>query len=153
MKILLIFLFCFFIIIPQVELVDLRDQRLEITVSVDGEVREKGVRTLHRYATIDDLLKQVELMPTADITALSRFTVLKNGDTIIIPKQSEIKRISINQATSEELCMLPGIGTQIASRIIAYRNEHGYFQSLEEITNVEGIGEIKFQRLVDLLCL
>lgn len=153
MKILLIFLFCFFIIIPQVELVDLRDQRREITVSVDGEVREKGVRTLHRYATIDDLLKQVELMPTADITALSRFTVLKNGDTIIIPKQSEIKRISINQATSEELCMLPGIGTQIASRIIAYRNEHGYFQSLEEITNVEGIGEIKFQRLVDLLCL
>lgn len=153
MKILLIFLFCFFIIIPQVELVDLRDQRREITVSVDGEVREKGVRTLHRYATIDDLLKQVELMSTADITALSRFTVLKNGDTIIIPKQSEIKRISINQATSEELCMLPGIGTQIASRIIAYRNEHGYFQSLEEITNVEGIGEIKFQRLVDLLCL
>lgn len=153
MKILLIFLFCFFIIIPQVELVDLRDQRREITVSVDGEVREKGVRILHRYATIDDLLKQVELMPTADITALSRFTVLKNGDTIIIPKHSEIKRISINQATSEELCMLPGIGTQIASRIIAYRNEHGYFQSLEEITNVEGIGEIKFQRLVDLLCL
>jgi len=56
------------------------------------------------------------------------------------PVVVERKLININTATAEELETLRGIGPALAQRIIAYRQEHGPFQAIEEITNVSGIG-------------
>lgn len=49
--------------------------------------------------------------------------------------------IRLNSATMEELMTLDGIGEVLASRIIAYRDTHGGFHSLEELMEVEGIGQ------------
>lgn len=49
--------------------------------------------------------------------------------------------LSLNAATKEQLETLPEIGPQLAQRILYYRYEHGGFRSVEELTNVEGIGK------------
>lgn len=59
--------------------------------------------------------------------------------------------ININTAGKEALTELPGIGEVLAGRIIAYREENGPFQAIEEITKVEGIGEGKAEAILDLI--
>ena len=49
-------------------------------------------------------------------------------------------KININNADEEQLTQLPGIGPTIAARIIAYREENGNFQSIDDLTEVSGIG-------------
>ena len=55
--------------------------------------------------------------------------------------------VNINTATQTELETLPGIGPSLALKIINYRKENGKFSSIEEIKNVSGIGESKFENL------
>ncbi len=57
------------------------------------------------------------------------------------------KLININTATSEELQQLYRIGPALAERIIAYRNCYGVFETLEEIKEVEGIGDATYEKL------
>lgn len=59
--------------------------------------------------------------------------------------------ININTATAAELCDLPGIGEVLASRIIDYRESSGGFADISEITNVSGIGDIKFDAIRELI--
>lgn len=55
--------------------------------------------------------------------------------------------VDLNTAEQEDLERLPGIGEELARRILAYREETGGFTSLEELMNVSGIGEKKFAAL------
>ena len=59
--------------------------------------------------------------------------------------------ISINKGTKEELMTLPGIGESKANNIIKYREEHGNFETLEDIKNVSGIGESVYSKIKDLI--
>ena len=59
--------------------------------------------------------------------------------------------ININTANETELEQLPGIGASIAGRIIDYRNKNGKFKAIEDIKNVTGIGETKFEKIKDLI--
>lgn len=59
--------------------------------------------------------------------------------------------IRINTATLEELDSLPGIGPAIAQRIIDYRENNGGFKTIEEISEVSGIGEATFAKIKDLI--
>ncbi len=61
-------------------------------------------------------------------------------------KPSELK-VDINQAGVAELEKLPGVGEQVAKRIVAYREENGPFEKAEELMNVRGIGEKSFLKL------
>jgi len=58
-------------------------------------------------------------------------------------------RININLATQSELTDLPGIGSVLASRIIDYRRQHGDFLRIEDIRNVSGIGEKRYEAIQD----
>jgi competence protein ComEA len=58
-------------------------------------------------------------------------------------------KLNLNTATAEELQELPGIGEVLAQRIVDYREEHGAFQKIQEIENVNGIGEGKFSDIED----
>ena len=59
--------------------------------------------------------------------------------------------VNINTANETELEELPGIGASIAGRIIEYRNKNGKFKSIEDIKNVTGIGDSKFDKIKDLI--
>lgn len=58
-------------------------------------------------------------------------------------------KVNINTATQNELDGLPGIGPALAQRIIDFREENGNFKSIEDIQNVKGIGNSKFDEIKD----
>ena len=60
-------------------------------------------------------------------------------------------QVNINTATAEQLDSLPGIGAKMASRIIDYRQKNGGFKKLEDLMNVQGIGEKNFLKLKPLI--
>lgn len=64
-----------------------------------------------------------------------------------------VEIVQLNQATAEQLQTLPGIGPALAERIVAFRKEHGPFKSLEQLTEVKGIGQNKFDAFKDRLAL
>ena len=65
-------------------------------------------------------------------------------------KKSE--KININTATQTELETLPGIGPSTSLKIVNYREENGNFKSIEEIKEVSGIGDAKYENIKDLIC-
>ena len=62
-----------------------------------------------------------------------------------------VLRVNINTATQTELESLPGIGPSIALKILNYRKEYGRFSSIDELKNVSGIGDAKFEALKDFV--
>lgn len=60
-------------------------------------------------------------------------------------------KININTAGIEELAILPGIGDAIAARIVSYREEHGYFSSISDLTQVEGIGSERLLQIQEYI--
>ena len=60
-------------------------------------------------------------------------------------------KVNINTATQTELETLPGIGPATATKIIEYREENGKFKSIEEIKEVNGIGDSKYDKIKDLI--
>jgi len=59
--------------------------------------------------------------------------------------------INLNTATADELESLPGVGAQMAARILEYRQKHGAFKKVEDLMNVKGIGEKGFLKLKPLV--
>ena len=59
----------------------------------------------------------------------------------------DLSPLDLNRAAAEELQTLPGVGEELAARIVKYREENGPFASVEEIMEVPGIGEGKFAAL------
>ena len=58
-------------------------------------------------------------------------------------------KLDLNTATTEQLITLPGIGPELAQRILDYKKEHGPFKSVDELTNVKGVGKGKLTKLRD----
>ncbi|MBI2843346.1 MAG: helix-hairpin-helix domain-containing protein [Armatimonadetes bacterium] len=57
------------------------------------------------------------------------------------------KRIDINNASKEELMQIEGIGPTVADEIIRYREDHGGFESVDDLDNVRGFGEAMLKRI------
>ena len=73
-------------------------------------------------------------------------------DVSIVPVEfREAALLDLNAATAAELEELPGIGPELARRIVAYREAHGPFGSVEELLKVPGIGPATLERIRDLV--
>lgn len=84
---------------------------------------------------------QMQTAPTAAATA----------PTQTVPEETVSFPVNINTADADTLAALPGIGQVLAKRILAYRQQNGSFRVVEEITNVEGIGEKKAEAILELI--
>jgi competence protein ComEA len=71
--------------------------------------------------------------------------------TVAAPKRSYKGLLDLNRATDQDFDALPGIGPQLAERIVEYRQSVGAFHSLDELRAVKGIGKKKFERIRPLL--
>ncbi len=73
--------------------------------------------------------------------------------SLLIPAAlaQEVPKVDLNRADQEELESLPGVGPHLAAQILEYREKLGPFQRVEDLMNVRGIGEKKFQQLKDLV--
>lgn len=86
----------------------------------------------------------------------SRFSLNTNGNIIHGIKKKVIpasKTININSAPIGELTLLPGIGEKTAKSIIEYRMKHNKFKSVDEILNVNGIGDKKLNKIKKFICI
>ena len=107
------------------------------------------------------LLSQDGLTPNADVSKTNLAYILSDGEKIYIPSVNDEEtitennssnknsKININTATASELETISGVGESTAKSIIEYRTKVGKFSSIEEIMNVSGIGENKFEKMKD----
>lgn len=78
-------------------------------------------------------------------------TATKAATTAPAAQAGKAGKVNLNSATTEQLTSLPGIGPATAKLIIEYRAKSGKFNRIEEIMNIKGIGEKKFQKIKDRL--
>ena len=153
----------------------------EITVYVSGEVNKSGVVTLKEGDRLAVAVEKVGgTTKKADLNNINLAIRVKDEEHYIIPKIGEAKqedlkdvnntkdienaeiknentakdssKININTATLEELDKLPGVGEATANKIISHREENGQFKTIEDIKNVNGIGDKKFEKMKELIC-
>ena len=74
------------------------------------------------------------------LTQFSRAAAIAAALWVIAPIALAAGALNVNQATADELVTLDGIGPVYAERIVEYRSEHGGFESVQELTEVQGIG-------------
>ena len=110
------------------------------------------------------------LTENADITKINLVYVLEDGMKINIPnkteenqeetetqiqndygKENKGNKVNINTAKQTELETLPGIGPSLALKIINYRKENGNFKNKEDIKNVNGIGDSKYENIKEFI--
>jgi len=124
-----------------------------ISVEIRGKIQNPGVYELPLGSTIEDLFNIAIPEKDANTDVFSYQSELYNRQIIIVEEKSARKLISINSASIEELSSLPGIGISTAEKIIEYRNSVGSFEKLEDLMKVKGIGNGKFNKLKDYICL
>ena len=142
-------------------------------VHVCGAVNAPGVYELRTDARIYEALEAAGGM-TEDAAAdwINQAEALSDGERIYVPTQEEAEesaqsvsgqwadpngnaggsvsdKININTAAKEELMTLSGIGASKAESILKYRQEHGNFQSIEDLKKIEGIKDGVFNKIKD----
>ncbi len=125
-----------------------------LIVDVSGGVNTPGLYTLPADARVADAIEAAGgLIANADTSRINLAAWLKDGDKVWVPMMGEEPNtmeelpsrsssvaLNINTATASELETLPGIGEVKAAEIVAYREEHGLFLSLDDLLKVPGIG-------------
>jgi competence protein ComEA len=132
-----------------------------MVVEVEGAVANPGPMNVPEGGRIADAVQAAGgFLPDADREALDLNRHIVAGERIVVPFKSGSAnestravggRININTANKAELMRLPGIGEELAGRIMQYRSANGPFQRIEDIMNVEGIGEGKFRDIPRLI--
>lgn len=93
----------------------------------------------------------IRYLDSKDPDRIPDFEVRKNAVEVPPREEAEVQQaralIDINRATAKEFERLPGIGPQLAGRIVAYREKHGAFKRVDDITKVRGIGPKTLDRL------
>ncbi|GEM_PF-1645094 len=132
----------------------------KVVIQVDGAVRKPGIYKVTENYHLYELLLIVEPLPDADLQKFNLAEVLKDGKLYRIPSsrkeakntssakvEKQIGLVNINKASVSELTQIPGIGQSYAERIIAYREEKGYFSDKQDLLKVKGIGQAKFNAM------
>ncbi len=135
-----------------------------VTVDIAGKVRRPGVATLPAGSRIVDALRHAGgARPRVDLSSLNLARVLVDGEQILVGAPAMPGRlaagastaapdapgplVNLNTATSDQLETLPGVGPVTAQKILDWRAAHGAFSSLDELLEVDGIGEKTFADL------
>lgn len=153
MKSFIVVLVFIFIFLNQNTYIDLKKfKRTTVTVEIKGEVEAPGIYELDYNAKVKDLIDQSGgLLDTADISGINQSKNLRNQDVIVIEKKQEQNKVSINGASLDQLCSIPGVGPSTAQKIIDYREEYGPFQVIEDIQKVAGIKEKTYLKMKDYI--
>ena len=148
----------------------------EVYVDVDGAVVTPGVYRLREGARVAQAIDAAGgLTPEADVAGLNRASKVVDGQKIYVPHVGEQQTvdavagsgpgeasvgtsvvsdlININTANAAELQTLSGVGPSMAQSIIDERTKNGPFTSIEDLMRVSGIGEKKFAKIKDCICI
>lgn len=154
-----------------------------IIVHISGEVVNNGIIEIEKNARIADVINKAGgTTKEADLSKVNLAYKVNDGQKIYIPNINEREnkniegtkqyitdgagdniiiegktindeKININTATQTELETLSGVGPSTALKIINYRKENGKFKKIEDLKNVPGIGEAKFNSIKENICI
>jgi competence protein ComEA len=150
-----------------------------LIIHITGAVKSPGVYQLKSTDRIVDAVKIAGgATEEANLDLINLAALLKDGQKIIVPSKiynengeeisknidnnaevmyssssgSASGKININTANATMLQTLSGIGPALSERIIEYRNQNGFFGVIDDIKDVPGIAEKKFEGIKDLIC-
>lgn len=153
-------------------------QQSEVVVYICGAVKNPGVYQCRQGERVSHAVERAGGLKKNASELVNLAEPLLDGQRVYIPTKKEMEdttqgaggftdgqgtaqvtgsdaqkdsRININTADIAALMTLPGIGQSRAQRILDYRNEHGSFQSIEEIKNISGIKEGLFSQIQELI--
>ena len=133
-----------------------------LVISVIGKVSQPGLVTVPAGSRVADALQAAGgVLANTDVTALNLARLLEDGEQLSVglPVSPEMatgssgsvggttKKIDLNTATIAQLDELPGVGSVTAQRIMEWRTRHGRFTKVEQLRDVDGIGESRFSKL------
>lgn len=150
----------------------------KIAIHIIGEVKKEGIIYLKKGSRVADAIKEAGgETKEADLSKINLAYVLEDGEKIYVPNENdkiteyitqgngnnvisegsktsnnlkgENGKVNINTATLNELDSLPGIGPSTAQKIIDYREKNGNFEKIEDLQNVKGIGDAKYEEIKD----
>lgn len=157
------------------------EEENKILIHITGSVKAEGVVILNSGDRIIDAIEAAGgEKEDADLSKLNLAYILQDGEKLYVPSINDTEEkvyvtaengenvitegagntdkvdgkketVNINTATKEELMTLPGVGESTAIKIIDYRKSNGKFQKIEDIKNVPGIGDSKFQTMKEKL--
>ncbi len=158
---------------------EVKEEKSKIIIHVSGAVVNEGIVELEEKARVADAIEAAGgVTEDAYMRDINLASLLEDGMKVYIPTKEEVMqkeensdyiigsnniignnnveskksgKVNINTATKEELDTLPGVGESTANKIISYREENGKFKSIEEIKEVSGIGDSKFEQIKDLI--
>jgi len=141
-----------------------------IVVAVAGKVRRPGIRTLPAGSRVADAVRAAGgPLPGVDVGLLNLARRLTDGELVVVgmpgadgsggvgpsggtgspATPGAAGPLDLNAATPEQLDGLPGVGPVLAQRIVDWRAAHGRFDSIDQLREVDGIGDSKFAQLRD----
>ncbi|MFJ9961594.1 helix-hairpin-helix domain-containing protein [Streptomyces avermitilis] len=143
-----------------------------IVVDVSGKVRNPGIQRLPAGSRVADALRAAGgVPPGTNMQGLNRARLLADGEQVVVgvpapapdpgtaatatggsgADATPSAPVSLNTATADQLDTLPGVGPVLAQHIIDYRTQHGGFRSVDELREVNGIGDRRFADLQNLV--
>ena len=126
---------------------------VDVIEAAGGITEDADVSKINLAYIVEDGQKIFIPSITDEITEETEYVTSESGDNIIVDdNKGENVMVNINKATQTELETLPGIGPAMALRIIEHREENGNFENIEEIKNVKGIGDSKFENIKNNIC-
>jgi len=149
-------------------------QAPSVVVHVLGAVHRAGVVTLPGTSRVTDALEAAGgAADDADLARLNLARPVQDGERLYVPRVGEVEVpqeldggagggggggaagvgdvVDLNTADQAALETLPGIGPALAGRILAWRDEHGRFASVDDLLDVSGIGDARLADLRDLV--
>ena len=148
------------------------EAKAQVYVYVTGAVANPGVYSLDEGLRVCDAVEAAGgLTEDADASTVNLARVLSDGEHIALPTKAEVETalaqgsaggtggaavasslVNINTANASALETLSGVGSATAQAIISDREQNGPFSTIEDLMRVDGIGEKKFAKLKDSIC-
>jgi competence protein ComEA len=149
-----------------------KNQDISIKVYICGEIQNPGVYELQEGSRVYEVIEMAGgALETSELRCLDMARILRDQETILVPVKGENAiesvpltfsnssvfsqpgKVNINTASADEMAQeLTGIGPVLAQRIIDYRETNGAFKQIEDLKNVSGIGDKRFEDIKDSIC-
>lgn len=138
-----------------------KEQKRTIVIDVKGAVFKEGVYEMKEGERVKDAVEKAGgFLPDAEIKKVNLAQVVQDQMLLYIPNKNEPVqegaasskkegKVQINTASKEQLEKITGIGSRKAESILKYREEHGPFQKIEDLLEIDGIGTKSLEKIKD----
>ena len=143
------------------KILDTKLQKKIIVIDMKGAVVKEGVYEMKEGDRVKDAIEKAGgFLPEADRKKVNLAQVVQDQMVLYVPDKNEQvqegaavskgeEKVQINAASKEQLEKITGIGSRKAESILKYREEHGPFQKIEDLLEIDGIGVKSLEKIKD----